>query len=444
MSSFRGDFSSCIRSMPGSIRTLISTDAFLLTTSREKRRQHGRSEIDEAPSSTKLHMGIAEPSRLTLTENGKRTGSTTRRTAAAVRRGRARRWGAGRWAESSRVQPPTRCSTSDWAPPPLDLSSPLSAPAKRTVLFEKSPQFSGPKIYNALPPELKEEENYKIFKIKLRDWLVTRPFYTGFKTLELRLIGPTLIAGGLLCCLLRILLCVCPSVRCPRFGKRRGGGKRRPPDHDYYRHRPYRSRTANDFLLAEQPLPPPAVATSRLHAGGGGGDKKRVSIVQTPGVAGDRRPIRSSSTWRGGGGLAGRGGPLADLAGCEEGDSVELLELRSCGGAGAGAELQSASSEDSFNAESLALVGCEPPRDERLARLKSTLTFQDDVDDYDLCPQGGATAAASTCPRIDEEREDEITSSHSASPQPAPPQPVPSTSFARRELVLSPAKLQHI
>lgn len=35
----------------------------------------------------------------------------------------------------------------------------------------------------------------------------------GFKTLELRLIGPTLIAGGVLCCLLRVMLCVCPS-RC--------------------------------------------------------------------------------------------------------------------------------------------------------------------------------------------------------------------------------------
>ncbi|XP_034243022.1 uncharacterized protein LOC117646289 [Thrips palmi] len=43
----------------------------------------------------------------------------------------------------------------------------------------------------------------------------------GFKTLELRLIGPTLIAGGVLCCLLRVMLCVCPS-RCllKRFRQR--------------------------------------------------------------------------------------------------------------------------------------------------------------------------------------------------------------------------------
>ncbi|XP_044759932.1 uncharacterized protein LOC123317449 isoform X2 [Coccinella septempunctata] len=34
----------------------------------------------------------------------------------------------------------------------------------------------------------------------------------GFKTLELRMIGPTLIACGLLCCLIRVLLCACPST----------------------------------------------------------------------------------------------------------------------------------------------------------------------------------------------------------------------------------------
>uniref|UniRef100_W8BAF3 Uncharacterized protein n=2 Tax=Ceratitis capitata TaxID=7213 RepID=W8BAF3_CERCA len=33
----------------------------------------------------------------------------------------------------------------------------------------------------------------------------------GFKTVELRLIGPSLIGLGFVCCLLRILLCICPS-----------------------------------------------------------------------------------------------------------------------------------------------------------------------------------------------------------------------------------------
>ncbi|XP_051858974.1 mucin-5AC isoform X6 [Drosophila albomicans] len=33
----------------------------------------------------------------------------------------------------------------------------------------------------------------------------------GFKTVELRLIGPSLIGLGLICCILRILFCICPS-----------------------------------------------------------------------------------------------------------------------------------------------------------------------------------------------------------------------------------------
>lgn len=43
----------------------------------------------------------------------------------------------------------------------------------------------------------------------------------GFKTLELRLIGPTLIACGLLCCLIRVLLCACPSTCIRRRKKTR-------------------------------------------------------------------------------------------------------------------------------------------------------------------------------------------------------------------------------
>ncbi|RZB39123.1 uncharacterized protein BDFB_004651 [Asbolus verrucosus] len=43
----------------------------------------------------------------------------------------------------------------------------------------------------------------------------------GFKTLELRMIGPTLIACGLLCCLIRVLLCACPSTCLRRRKKTR-------------------------------------------------------------------------------------------------------------------------------------------------------------------------------------------------------------------------------
>lgn len=36
----------------------------------------------------------------------------------------------------------------------------------------------------------------------------------GFRTFELRLIGPTLIVCGLLCCLIRVLLCAIPCACC--------------------------------------------------------------------------------------------------------------------------------------------------------------------------------------------------------------------------------------
>ncbi|CAH0563405.1 unnamed protein product [Brassicogethes aeneus] len=44
----------------------------------------------------------------------------------------------------------------------------------------------------------------------------------GFKTLELRLIGPAMVSCGLLCCVVRILLCACPST-CLRRRKNPAG-----------------------------------------------------------------------------------------------------------------------------------------------------------------------------------------------------------------------------
>lgn len=64
----------------------------------------------------------------------------------------------------------------------------------------------------------------------------------GFKTLELRLIGPTLVACGLLCCLVRVLLCACPST-CLRGRKKArlknvcphgGGGGAHPHPHHHH------------------------------------------------------------------------------------------------------------------------------------------------------------------------------------------------------------------
>lgn len=60
----------------------------------------------------------------------------------------------------------------------------------------------------------------------------------GFKTYELRLAGPALIAAGLVCCVLRILLCACP-LRC------------RPPRARARRKEP----AAERLLLTERPPP---------------------------------------------------------------------------------------------------------------------------------------------------------------------------------------------
>ncbi|KAF4519347.1 hypothetical protein B566_EDAN011353 [Ephemera danica] len=52
----------------------------------------------------------------------------------------------------------------------------------------------------------------------------------GFKTAELRLIGPSLLAAGALFCLLRVLFCTCPAICCcccPNERRRRRKRKKR-------------------------------------------------------------------------------------------------------------------------------------------------------------------------------------------------------------------------
>ncbi|XP_030243553.1 mucin-6 isoform X8 [Drosophila navojoa] len=49
----------------------------------------------------------------------------------------------------------------------------------------------------------------------------------GFKTVELRLIGPSLIGLGLICCILRILFCICPShcISSSKKARKKNGNK---------------------------------------------------------------------------------------------------------------------------------------------------------------------------------------------------------------------------
>ncbi|KAB0798266.1 hypothetical protein PPYR_09259 [Photinus pyralis] len=97
----------------------------------------------------------------------------------------------------------------------------------------------------------------------------------GFKTLELRLIGPTLVACGLLCCLIRILLCACPSTCIRRRKKTRL--KNVCPHSTSRFPLQEREKHATDFVAID-----PTTSLISKH-------KKRVSIAQ-------QKPIPSTST----------------------------------------------------------------------------------------------------------------------------------------------------
>ncbi|XP_018575234.1 uncharacterized protein LOC108914026 [Anoplophora glabripennis] len=89
----------------------------------------------------------------------------------------------------------------------------------------------------------------------------------GFKTLELRLIGPTLIACGLLCCLIRVLLCACPSTCFRRRKKTRLKNNACPHSSSRYPLAPkYRDARDSDFVQVDK------TALLSKH-------KKKVSIV---------------------------------------------------------------------------------------------------------------------------------------------------------------------
>ncbi|KAG8306104.1 hypothetical protein J6590_055076 [Homalodisca vitripennis] len=226
----------------------------------------------------------------------------------------------------------------------------------------------------------------------------------GFKTLELRLIGPTLIGSGVLCCLVRIFLCVCPTRCLRRRFRHRHRRKHQSAGAqlnrhgfqsdkctDYYRHLPY-NRAAQDFML-EQPKK----------------NKKRVSIIP----AGQSEKVLSPP----------RQIPQINVPSfVSSPDKDNLIELTKLGNSLE--DMHSISSEDSFN-ENLLLA--EKDKDaasaERLARLKSTLTF-DDPELHEV---------NRTVTRIDEEDSELLEDSAPTSPMLA---------AESHELVLSPAKLQ--
>lgn len=45
-------------------------------------------------------------------------------------------------------------------------------------MYEKSPQYMGPKVFNKLPPDFHSINNIEHFKKELKKWLLDRPYYT--------------------------------------------------------------------------------------------------------------------------------------------------------------------------------------------------------------------------------------------------------------------------
>lgn len=54
----------------------------------------------------------------------------------------------------------------------------LVIPKHKLTTFENNPIYIGTKLYNALDPNLKQINNIKSFKIKLKDFLIDKCFYS--------------------------------------------------------------------------------------------------------------------------------------------------------------------------------------------------------------------------------------------------------------------------
>ncbi|KAF0767095.1 Uncharacterized protein FWK35_00022061 [Aphis craccivora] len=76
----------------------------------------------------------------------------------------------------------------------------------------------------------------------------------GFKTVQLRFIGPGMIAIGVCCCAVRIMLCFCPPTFC--FKRRRHKGGTSDKMAEFYKYMPFRNHplTGNANAAAAEPL----------------------------------------------------------------------------------------------------------------------------------------------------------------------------------------------
>lgn len=71
----------------------------------------------------------------------------------------------------------------------------------------------------------------------------------GFKTVQLRFIGPGMIAIGACCCAVRIMLCFCPPAFC--FKRRRHKGGVGDKMAEFYKYMPFRNHPLNATAAAE-------------------------------------------------------------------------------------------------------------------------------------------------------------------------------------------------
>lgn len=115
----------------------------------------------------------------------------------------------------------------------------------------------------------------------------------GFQTYALRLMGPALFLSGLLCCLLSVLLCVCPSKCCRRCHKQRHIHKnslkchinhhKQLPSSEHFNHHSLLGAVKSDSKESKRTEDIPMTdQTKLLQRNIDGNNKKTVSIVTTP------------------------------------------------------------------------------------------------------------------------------------------------------------------
>lgn len=76
----------------------------------------------------------------------------------------------------------------------------------------------------------------------------------GFKTVQLRFIGPGMIAIGVCCCAVRIMLCFCPPTFCFKRRRHKGGGGASDKMAEFYKYMPFRNHPINANSAAAEPL----------------------------------------------------------------------------------------------------------------------------------------------------------------------------------------------